>query len=123
MLSIGERFFSTAHCETTDGRGGWPRSSLGEELLGLFFTKGRSAMTLYQMSAMYRHDAEIFRKRINELRARTRESKDPVEIRELKERIVDLQTMRRQSKELEMLTRRYYERWYHRDVRYTLNAK
>ena len=72
---------------------------------------------------MYRHDAEIFRKRINELRARTRESKDPVEIRELKERIVDLQTMRRQSKELEMLTRRYYERWYHRDVRYTLNAK
>ena len=58
-------------------------------------------MTLYQMSAMYRHDAEIFRKRINELRARTRESKDPVEIRELKERIVDLQTMRRQSKELE----------------------
>lgn len=55
--------------------------------------------------------------------ARTRESKDPVEIRELKERIVDLQTMRRQSKELEMLTRRYYERWYHRDVRYTLNAK
>ena len=80
-------------------------------------------MTLYQMSAMYRHDAEIFRKRINVLRARTRESKDPVEIRELKERIVDLQTMRRQSKELEMLTRRYYERWYHRDERYTLNAK
>ena len=65
----------------TDGRGGWPRSSLGEELLGLFFTKGRPAMTLYQMSAMYRHDAEIFRKRINELRTQMRESKDPVEIR------------------------------------------
>ena len=38
----------------------------------------------------------------------------------LKRRIAELQVLRRQSSELAELTKRYYERNYHRDERYTL---
>lgn len=54
-------------------------------------------MTLYQISFTYRADAE-----------------------RLKRRIAELQVLRRQSSELAELTKRYYERNYHRDERYTL---
>ena len=74
-------------------------------------------MTLYQISFTYRADAAVLRTRISELRAAARAAQD----REgLKRRIAELQVLRRQSSELAELTKRYYERNYHRDERYTL---
>lgn len=76
-------------------------------------------MTLYQMSYVYREDALRFRMRITVLReqARTAEGEDKLR---LKQRILELQQLLRQSRELADLTRHYYERGYYRNERYTL---
>ena len=76
-------------------------------------------MTLYQMSYVYREDALRFRMRITVLReqARTAEGEDKLR---LKRRILELQQLLRQSRELAHLTRHYYERGYYRNERYTL---
>jgi hypothetical protein len=76
-------------------------------------------MTLYQMSYVYREDALRFRMRITVLReqARTAEGEDKLR---LKRRILELQQLLRQSRELADLTRHYYERGYYRNERYTL---
>ena len=76
-------------------------------------------MTLYQMSYVYREDALCFRMRITVLReqARTEEGEDKLR---LKRRILELQQLLRQSRELADLTRHYYERGYYRNERYTL---
>ena len=62
-------------------------------------------MTLYQISFTYRADAAVLRTRISELRAAARAA---------------ARSSGRQSSELAELTKRYYERNYHRDERYTL---
>ena len=67
-------------------------------------------MTLYQISFTYRADAAVLRTRISELRAAARAAQDREEAERLKRRIA----------ELAELTKRYYERNYHRDERYTL---
>lgn len=54
------------------------------------------------------------------LRAAARAAQDREEAERLKRRIAELQVLRRQSSELAELTKRYYERNYHRDERYTL---
>lgn len=77
-------------------------------------------MTLYQISFTYRADAAVLRTRISELRAAARAAQDREEAERLKRRIAELQVLRRQSSELAELTKRYYERNYHRDGRYTL---
>ena len=76
-------------------------------------------MTLYQMSYVYREDALRFRMRITVLReqARTAEGEDKLR---LKRRILELQQLLRQSRELADLTRHYYERGYYRNERYSL---
>ena len=76
-------------------------------------------MTLYQMSFVYREDALRFRMRITVLReqARTAEGEDKLR---LKRRILELQQLQRQSRELAELTRHYYERGYYRNEKYTL---
>ena len=76
-------------------------------------------MTLYQMSYVYREDALRFRMRITVLReqARTAEGEDKLR---LKRRILELQQLLRQSRELAELTRHYYERGYYRNEKYTL---
>ena len=76
-------------------------------------------MTLYQMSYVYREDALRFRMRITVLReqARTAEGEDKLR---LKRRILELQQLLRQSRELADLTRHYYERGYYRNERYTI---
>lgn len=77
-------------------------------------------MTLYQISFTYRADAAVLRTRISELRAAARAAQDREEAERLKRRIAELRVLRRQSSELAELTKRYYERNYHRDERYTL---
>ena len=71
-------------------------------------------MTLYQMSFVYREDALRFRMRITVLR----EQAKAAPTRE--ERILELQQLQRQSRELAELTRHYYERGYYRNEKYTL---
>lgn len=78
------------------------------------------SVTLYQISFTYRADAAVLRTRISELRAAARAAQDREEAERLKRRIAELQVLRRQSSELAELTKRYYERNYHRDERYTL---
>ena len=62
----------------------------------------------------------VLRTGISELRAAARAAQDREEAERLKRRIAELQVLRRQSSELAELTKRYYERNYHRDERYTL---
>ena len=76
-------------------------------------------MTLYQMSYVYREDALRFRMRITVLREQARTAAGEDKLR-LKRRILELQQLLRQSRELADLTRHYYERGYYRNERYTL---
>ena len=77
-------------------------------------------MTLYQMSYVYREDAVRFRMRITALRQKERAAATDEEARQLRQRIADLKTLMRQSRELAELTQHYYERGYYCDERYTL---
>lgn len=76
-------------------------------------------MTLYQMSYVYREDALRFRMRITVLREQAKAAEGEDKLR-LKRRILELQQLLRQSRELADLTRHYYERGYYRNERYTL---
>lgn len=76
-------------------------------------------MTLYQMSYVYREDALRFRMRITVLREQAKGTQGEERLW-LERRILELQTLLRQSRELADLTRHYYERGYHRSEKYTL---
>ena len=76
-------------------------------------------MTLYQMSFLYREDALRFRMRITVLRERARTADSEERLR-LTRRILELEQLLRQSRELAQLTQHYYERGYHRSEKYTL---
>lgn len=76
-------------------------------------------MTLYQMSYVYREDALRFRMRITVLHEQAKAAEGEDKLR-LKRRILELQQLLRQSRELADLTRHYYERGYYRNEKYTL---
>ena len=76
-------------------------------------------MTLYQMSYVYREDALRFRMRITVLREQAKAAEGEDKLR-LKRRILELQQLLRQSRELADLTRHYYERGYYRNEKSTL---
>lgn len=76
-------------------------------------------MTLYEMSYAYGAEARRLKLRISALRVEERTAA-PERRAALERRITDLLLLKRQARELEELTRHYYERGYHRDERYTL---
>ena len=76
-------------------------------------------MTLQEMSFTYREDAQRFRTRIRALREESR-GVSREEARRLHRRILELETLARQSRELAELMQHYYERGYHRNEKYTL---
>ena len=76
-------------------------------------------MTLYQMSFLYREDALRLRMRITVLREQARTADSEERLR-LTRRILALEQLLRQSRELAELTQHYYERGYHRSEKYTL---
>lgn len=76
-------------------------------------------MTLHEMSYTYREDALRFRMRITLLREQSR-SAPKAEAQHLRRRILELEALVRQSRELAELTQRYYERGYYRNEKYTL---
>lgn len=76
-------------------------------------------MTLYQMSFVYREDALRLRMRITVLREQAKTAGSEERLR-LTQRILCLEQLLRQSRELADLTQHYYERGYHRNEKYTL---
>lgn len=78
------------------------------------------AVTLKEMSREYEASAQLLRQRLKELRQAAAQTEDADELWHLKRRIAELTPMLTQMNELEELTRRYYERGYYRNAKYTL---
>lgn len=76
-------------------------------------------MTLYEMSFVYREDAMRFRLRITVLREQAKAAQGEDKLR-IRQRILELQQLLRQSNELADLTGHYYERGYYRNEKYSL---
>ena len=77
-------------------------------------------MTLLQISEGYLRAAGPLRDRLRHLRRELANATDPEEVWHLKRRIAELTPMLTQVNELAELTRRYYERGYYRNEKYTL---
>ena len=77
-------------------------------------------MTLLEMSVYYADSAALIRTRIAELRAAERAETDPDAARRLQLRIETLRPLLRETRELAVLTARYYDRSYHKHEKYTL---
>lgn len=77
-------------------------------------------MTLLEMSVYYADSAALIRTRIAELRAAERAETDPDAARRLRLRIETLRPLLRETRELAVLTARYYDRSYHKHEKYTL---
>lgn len=77
-------------------------------------------MTLKELSVEYRAHARALDTRIKQLESTLEQSQDPHEVCLLQERIHMLSTMLREARDLAVLTERYYDRGYHRNVKYTV---
>lgn len=75
-------------------------------------------MTLMRMAASYRHSAELIRLRIIALRDQAKEA-EPEEKARLEQRIRELRTLQRETRETALVLERYYDRRYHRSGRHT----
>ena len=77
-------------------------------------------MTLLELSAEYQASADLLRNRLRALRRQLRQAEDPAVCFALQRRISLLTELLRQTNELTELTKRYYERGYWRNGKYTL---
>ena len=77
-------------------------------------------MTLLEMSAQYKADADTFARRIKYLQQQAEKTDDPEEFRQLQLRITELTPMLRQSKALAQVTEHYYDRGYTKHAQYHL---
>lgn len=77
-------------------------------------------MTLLQLSEDYASAAELLSGRIALLRQQEKTEEDAERRFMLHRRILDLQPMLRQCRQLHQLTAHYYERGFYRDERFTL---
>ena len=77
-------------------------------------------MTLLEMSVEYREHAGLLKLRIGQLRTIQERTPDPDARSSLDERIHILTVMWREARELAVLTERYYDRGYRRNVKYTI---
>lgn len=75
-------------------------------------------MMLMELSITYRTSAQMLRQRIGELREERGRRTDPEEIRRLDRRIVELEPLLREARELAVVTARYYDRGYHKNEKY-----
>lgn len=76
--------------------------------------------TLREMSYEYQRSAEKLRLRIKALRKAAKETEDPELKQRIDRRIKDLRPLLQETRELTVLTRRYYDRRYYRNEKYTL---
>lgn len=77
-------------------------------------------MTLLELSAQYRNEATVISHRLRDLRLQCRQTTDPHEAAQLRQRIHDLRPLLRQTKQLAELMEHYYDRGYKRHDFYTL---
>ena len=77
-------------------------------------------MTLLEMSVLYAESADKLRGRIAQLRAVERAETDPETARRLRQRAESLRPLLRETRELAVLTAKYYDRSYHKHEKYTL---
>lgn len=77
-------------------------------------------MTLSEMSPLYQESASALQERIHQLRCAARCQTDPQEARLLEYRILCLQPLLREMRELSQLTTHYYDRSYRKHERYSL---
>lgn len=77
-------------------------------------------MTLLELSAEYQASADLLRNRLRALRRQLRQAEDPAACFALQRRISLLTELLRHTNELTELTKRYYERGYWRNEKYTL---
>lgn len=79
-----------------------------------------TAMTLQEMSREYEVSAKLLSAKLRVLRTRLRQSSDPEECWQLRQRIAVLAEVLTQTKELSRLMAHYYERGFWRNEKYTL---
>ena len=77
-------------------------------------------MTLQEMGAAYRDQAQVLRRRIGELEEARARAEERVEKDSLTCRIDLLRSIWRETSDLSVLLERYYERGYRRNGHYTL---
>ncbi|MBQ9392653.1 MAG: hypothetical protein IJU18_01505 [Oscillospiraceae bacterium] len=77
-------------------------------------------MKLAELSGGYRTGEELIAVRMRLLRARLRQTDDPLEAESLRRRLRDLQPLHRECRVLAELTSRYYERGYRRHEKYSI---
>ena len=77
-------------------------------------------MTLTALSESYEQSARLLRERLSRLRLLLKQTDDPEEKWQLRQRMAQLTPMLTEMNELAELTARYYERGYWRNEKYTL---
>lgn len=77
-------------------------------------------MTLAELSVEYRRHAQALNERICQLELLLDQSEEDDQRCQLQDRIRMLTVMLREARELAVLTERYYDRGYRRNVKYTL---
>lgn len=77
-------------------------------------------MTLLELSVEYRAHARSLDLRVTQLEEQLAQTEDEHQRCRLEERIHMLSTMRREARELAVLTERYYDRGYRRNAKYTI---
>lgn len=77
-------------------------------------------MTLYELSFSYEASAELLRLRMRELRQAEKQARSRQEREKLRQRLAALDPLLREMRELTVLSRRYYDRSYHRNEKYSL---
>lgn len=77
-------------------------------------------MTLLELSQDYAYSAELISRRMAQLRRMEKETQDEAERFTLHRRLLDLQPMLRQCRQLHRLTAHYYDRGFYRDERFTV---
>lgn len=77
-------------------------------------------MTLLEMSVEYRTQARVLRRRITDLELQWARETDTTQRLVLEDRIRILETMWREARDLAVVTERYYDRGYWRNVKYAI---
>ena len=77
-------------------------------------------MTLLEMSVEYRTQARVLRRRITDLELQWAGESDTTQRLVLEDRIRILETMWREARDLAVVTERYYDRGYWRNVKYAI---
>ncbi|MEG0756389.1 MAG: hypothetical protein RR450_08325 [Oscillospiraceae bacterium] len=77
-------------------------------------------MTLKELSRSYRVSAERLQRRIDTLEVEEKKITNPEQRILMHQRLTTLRTMWRETRDIAVLTERYYERGYRRSARYTL---